>query len=69
MIESFSDILSLAFVGMFVVVGIYLLYSLSAKHYEQNMRFLEDKYYHFYDDSDDVDDGVDDPYDQTYMEE
>jgi hypothetical protein len=51
----------------FAAAGIYMFYLMNAKHYEENMKYLEERYYRFYDESDNViDDSV---WDEPFYEE
>lgn len=65
MIESIGDFLSIMTAAVFSVIGFWLLFRVSAKHHEQNLKKMEAKYYRYYQDADDdeSDDG-----NQTYFE-
>ncbi|MBQ1532629.1 MAG: hypothetical protein Q4D46_06100 [Erysipelotrichaceae bacterium] len=67
MIESVSDFMSVITMAGFAAAGIYLFYLMNAKHYEENMKYLEERYYRFYDESDNViDDSI---WDEPFYEE
>ena len=52
MIESLSDFLSVAVMAVLTLTGIYMFYQVNAKNYEANMKYLEERYYRYYEDSD-----------------
>ncbi len=68
MIENLSDFLSVAVTAAFSLAGFYLLYQANISHYEKNMRYLEERYYRYYDESDNEYDDIiwDEPFYEEY---
>lgn len=69
MIESLSDFLSVAVTAVFSLFGFYLLYQANISHYEKNMRYLEERYYRYYDETDNEFDDInwDEPFYEEYL--
>ncbi len=65
MVESLSDFLSVAVMVVFTLAGLYMFYQVNARNYEQNMKYLEERYYRYYEDSDNAyDDETAGPFDE-----
>jgi|LAHS01.1.fsa_nt_gb hypothetical protein len=61
MLESVSDLVSLAVMIIFVLVGIYYLFKISNLHRSIELRRHAERYYSLYDALDDEDDDEDRP--------
>lgn len=49
MIETVSDFLSIAFLVICILVGVYFLYIVSVERHEQILKKMESSYYRYYD--------------------
>ena len=65
MLENIGDYLSFFTMVGAAAAGLYLLFSITDSHHDAQMKKKQERYYAFYENSDDnLDDSANDPYDE-----
>lgn len=69
MIETFGDLVAMVAMVLFILIGFWMLYSITIRHREEDMKRREALYYRYYSEADADDDSDFDDRNEPYYED